>query len=137
MIHKKAEESWTNAHENNLAGQFPLHHACRDGNSEELQRLLTELQNNVSNAEILIAEDPYYNWTAGHFAAYFGNVSSCLVYFILKPISRASYRCFSTCCSPKAHVRTAVEMNYLIYVNLITAWGSAYDYERSRINELQ
>lgn len=67
-----------------ISEHYPLHRCCKDGNVADLKFLLNQLQLNVSNAEILISEDLDYNWTAGHFAAYFGKVSN-LVYFGHQP----------------------------------------------------
>lgn len=45
---------------------FPLHRCCRDGDAEDLQRILD------SGCLDLYAEDTFYGWTPAHWAAYFG-----------------------------------------------------------------
>ena len=68
--------NWTDVEEKNLAHRFPLHRACRDGNTENLKSLLEELRNNIQQSNLLVSEDDCYHWTAAHFAAYFGKVSN-------------------------------------------------------------
>lgn len=60
---------WGSTSEEMLRSQFPLHRACRDGDFEELSRLLVEAQNGIYE------EDSFYGWTPAHWAAYFGKVS--------------------------------------------------------------
>ena len=60
---------WGPTSEEILKSQFPLHRACRDGDVEELSRLLIVAQNGIYE------EDSFYGWTPAHWAAYFGKVS--------------------------------------------------------------
>ena len=65
---------WPNSSEEVLSNEFPLHKACRDGNTEALSTLLVEAaQHNLHR------EDSFYGWTPLHWAAYFGKVfiNSC------------------------------------------------------------
>ena len=59
---------WGPTSEEILKSQFPLHRACRDGDVEELSRLLIVAQNGIYE------EDSFYGWTPAHWAAYFGKV---------------------------------------------------------------
>ncbi|XP_018007145.1 serine/threonine-protein phosphatase 6 regulatory ankyrin repeat subunit B isoform X4 [Hyalella azteca] len=68
---------WSSEKEMVFSKQFPLHHACRDSNTETLKRLLIQLQHNISNCNLVLSEDSEYGWTAAHFAAYFGSLE-CL-----------------------------------------------------------
>ena len=72
---KNMSGSWTDENENRLSQKYPLHKACRDGNVGQLNTLLSQLQQNIQNSEILNTEEDSYGWTAAHFAAYFGQVT--------------------------------------------------------------
>ncbi|XP_069130011.1 ankyrin repeat domain-containing protein 10-like isoform X2 [Argopecten irradians] len=55
-----------------LKTQFPLHHACRDGDLETLSNLLSSGNYN------LFEEDSLYGWSPVHWAAHFGKLT-CLM----------------------------------------------------------
>ncbi|XP_021359062.1 ankyrin repeat domain-containing protein 10-like isoform X2 [Mizuhopecten yessoensis] len=55
-----------------LKTQFPLHHACRDGDLETVSNLLSSGDFN------LYEEDGLYGWTPVHWAAHFGKLT-CLM----------------------------------------------------------
>ena len=59
---------------------FPLHAACKNKSLESLRSLLEELNNNVTQTYLLLQEDDQF-WTAAHFAAYSGWVSTSLQVF--------------------------------------------------------
>lgn len=63
---------WGNTSEELLKSQFPLHHACRDGDAETLSALLRAGQHS------LYEEDGFYGWTPAHWAAYFGTVCTLI-----------------------------------------------------------
>ena len=73
---------WTDAKENIFLRNFPLHYACRDGDSNKLSVILdcitsglpfkTEFGSVISLN--LSSEDPFYGWMPAHWAAYFGKV---------------------------------------------------------------
>ena len=60
---------WGSTSEEILQKNFPLHRACRDGDTEALSLLLIEAQHGI------YIEDSFYGWTPAHWAAYFGKVS--------------------------------------------------------------
>uniref|UniRef100_A0A6A7G3M5 Ankyrin repeat domain-containing protein 10-like isoform X3 n=2 Tax=Hirondellea gigas TaxID=1518452 RepID=A0A6A7G3M5_9CRUS len=74
-ISTTAAGEWTAEHENLLGSRFPLHLACRDGNTVWLRHILQQIH--VTEAHMIIDEDDFYKWTAAHYAAYFGRVE-CL-----------------------------------------------------------
>nr|XP_006818806.1 PREDICTED: ankyrin repeat domain-containing protein 10-like [Saccoglossus kowalevskii] len=58
---------WGAASEETLRRDYPVHRACRDGDSEGLSLLITNGQHSG-----LYVEDQFYGWTPAHWAAYFG-----------------------------------------------------------------
>ena len=67
--------NWGPTSEEILRSQFPLHRACRDGDTEGLSLLLRQAQHGIYE------EDSFYGWTPAHWAAYFGKVG---VVYLLK-----------------------------------------------------
>lgn len=59
---------WGPTSEEILLSKFPLHRACRDGDTEALSMLLVEAQHGI------YVEDSFYAWTPAHWSAYFGKV---------------------------------------------------------------
>jgi len=55
-----------------MQNDFPVHRACRDGDSDELERLLSSGKFGVYD------EDSFYGWTPAHWAAYFDKLD-CLM----------------------------------------------------------
>ncbi|XP_060071847.1 ankyrin repeat-containing protein DDB_G0279043-like isoform X1 [Ylistrum balloti] len=64
-------EDFSSSTDELLKTQFPMHHACRDGDLETLSRLLS------SGSYNLYEEDGLYGWTPVHWAAHFGKLA-CL-----------------------------------------------------------
>ncbi|XP_060071848.1 ankyrin repeat-containing protein DDB_G0279043-like isoform X2 [Ylistrum balloti] len=65
-------EDFSSSTDELLKTQFPMHHACRDGDLETLSRLLS------SGSYNLYEEDGLYGWTPVHWAAHFGKLT-CLM----------------------------------------------------------
>ena len=59
---------WTLSSEDIFCKQYPLHHACREGDLEKLTSLLS------AGAINFYEEDGLYGWTPVHWAAHFGKV---------------------------------------------------------------
>ncbi|GAB1606044.1 ankyrin repeat, PH and SEC7 domain containing protein secG-like isoform X1 [Argonauta hians] len=73
---------WNSEKEHVLKTDYPLHFACREGDVDQLRRLLDQYTATaVSSVDltkaILCKEDSFYGWTPAHWAAYFGKLA-CL-----------------------------------------------------------
>lgn len=62
---------WSRDHETTLGLRFPMHRACRDGDINSLNHLLTTAENH----HLLSVQDPFLGWTPAHWAAFFGQVT--------------------------------------------------------------
>ena len=68
------DKTWSDNNEVLFDKCFPLHRACRDGDVQHLSSLL------ASGQFDLYQEDDFYGWTPVHWAAYFGKVSSIVMF---------------------------------------------------------
>ncbi|XP_022098933.1 ankyrin repeat domain-containing protein 10-like isoform X6 [Acanthaster planci] len=62
---------WDKSSEDQLRGRFPVHRACRDGDTAALSVLLAHGEYD------LYTEDHFYGWTPAHWSAYYGKLD-CL-----------------------------------------------------------
>ncbi|XP_022098928.1 ankyrin repeat domain-containing protein 10-like isoform X2 [Acanthaster planci] len=59
---------WDKSSEDQLRGRFPVHRACRDGDTAALSVLLAHGEYD------LYTEDHFYGWTPAHWSAYYGKL---------------------------------------------------------------
>ncbi|KAL3880370.1 hypothetical protein ACJMK2_032614, partial [Sinanodonta woodiana] len=132
MNHNSEFGNWTATSEQIFFNHFPLHRACRDGDYEALESLLT-----ATGERDFYLEDIFYGWTPIHWAAYCGKLP-CLMKLLehnancdvpterlnQTPIHVAAYGGYGCCVKWLLHCGARINRQLCCLRKIVTILGS-------------